>query len=480
MLKVKGKTGMIVVLIVLFEVLGVLSAVHAVMSTRTPQGAIAWTVSLVFMPYVAVPAYWVFGRNKFQGYVLARQEDLMELSEAKRLVNATTTDLNVVREQQAPALRAAESLARLPVTDGNDATLLVDGDATFSSIFKGIAEAQRYILVQFYIVHNDQLGRELKKRLIERARQGIEVYFLYDEIGSHALPAAYIQEMRDAGIDATPFHSRKGAGNRFQLNFRNHRKIVITDGLVAWIGGHNVGDEYMGRSEKYPNWRDTHLRLEGPAVIAAQLSFLEDWYWATDENPDNWNWVPSRHPVSNKGALVIASGPADELETAALMFIHIINSATKRVWIASPYFVPDDAIIKAIQLAGMRGVDIKILIPDKADNLLVHLAAYSYLDDVKLTGARFYRYERGFLHQKVMLVDDRVSMIGTANFDNRSFRLNFEVSAFVVDEQFAQQMETMFTEDFSQARIMETGEFDAKPWWFRLAVRAARLAAPVL
>ena len=171
------------------------------------------------------------------------------------------------------------------MTDGNDAALLVDGDATFSSIFKGIAEAQRYILVQFYIVHNDKLGKELKQRLIERTRQGIEVYFLYDEIGSHALPDAYIQGMRDAGIHATPFHSRKGAGNRFQLNFRNHRKIVITDGRVAWIGGHNVGDEYMGRSEKYPNWRDTHLRIEGSAVIAAQLSFLEDWHWATDENP---------------------------------------------------------------------------------------------------------------------------------------------------------------------------------------------------
>ncbi len=177
--------------------------------------------------------------------------------------------------------------------------------------------------------------------------------------------------------------------------------------------------------------------------------------------------------------LVLASGPADELETAALMFTQAINAAKKRIWIASPYFVPDDAVIQAIQLAGLRGVDVRILIPDEADNLMVQLSAYSYLNEVKATGARFYRYEAGFLHQKTGLIDDNVALIGTANFDNRSFRLNFEVTAIIVDTDFAKEVEAMFEADFARSRLMQPGEYDAKPWWFRFAVRVSRLAAPV-
>ena len=448
------------------------------MSTRTPQGAIAWSVSLVAMPFIAVPAYWVFGRNKFQGYVLARKEDLERVDPVARLA-AEHTESMAASVSGEPAASAAETLARLPITRHNDVKLLIDGEATFESIFEGIDAAEDYVLVQFYIVHDDGLGRELKKRMIARAEAGLDVYFLYDEIGSFGLPGSFLDELRQAGVNVSAFHSRKGPGNRFQLNFRNHRKIVVTDGKVAWIGGHNVGDEYLGKSEEFGEWRDTHVRIEGPAVIGAQLSFAEDWHWATDQRPADWNWLPDAHESSNSAALVLNSGPADELETAGLMFTHAINSAMERIWIASPYFVPDDAVVQAIQLAGLRGVDVRILIPDKSDNLMVQMSAYTYLDDVKAGGARFYRYEAGFLHQKAVLIDDRAAVIGTANFDNRSFRLNFEVSAIIVDPAFASEVEQMFEADFARSSVMQPGEFDAKPWWFRFAARLSRLAAPV-
>ena len=335
--------------------------------------------------------------------------------------------------------------------------------------------------MQFYIVRDDVLGRKLQDKLVAAAERGVQVFFLYDEIGSVGLSAAYLSRFVDAGIVPRPFHSRKGSGNRFQLNFRNHRKTVVVDGKVAWIGGHNVGDEYMGRDPDFGNWRDTHVRIEGPAAIGAQLAFVEDWRWATETMPEGLNWVPTRAgDGSDMHALVLPTGPADEMETASLIFTGAINTAQERVWIASPYFVPDDAIVQALQLAGLRGVDVRVLIPEKADSMLVTLAAYAFFDQIKTAGVKFYRYQDGFLHQKVVLVDDSFATVGTVNFDNRSFRLNFEITAAISNAEFAAEVATMLEADFANARLMERDEYDQKPLWFKLAVRTANLTAPIL
>ena len=377
-----------------------------------------------------------------------------------------------------PAGRAAEKLADMPFLKANHVALLIDGEATFDSIIEGIDEAKEYILFQFFIVHDDELGRRVETHMIEKARQGVPVYFLYDEIGSHDLPAAYKAEMQAAGINAFAFNTRKGKGNRFQINFRNHRKVVVADGRVAWIGGHNVGDEYQGKKPKFGHWRDTHVRIEGPVVLEAQLSFVEDWYWATGASPD-LNWTPTPSTGRDQRVLIVPSGPADELETATLMFLHAILSAKERIWISSPYFVPDDSIVNALQLAGLRGVDVRILIPDKPDRLLVYLAAYSYFEEAGRTGVRFFRYTDGFLHEKAMLIDDQVATVGTANFDNRSFRLNFEITAIVADPGFAIEVEQMFENDFKNSREMHPRELEDKFIGFKLAVRLARLTSPV-
>jgi cardiolipin synthase len=448
-LKQRKKT-VIVSLVLIFEVLGILSAMHAVMNVRTPQGSIAWAVSLVIVPVVSVPAYWVFGRDRFKGYVLARRADDERLDELWRRARQGVEQLVAGTDWQNAAIRGTENLARLPFTGGNEAELLVDGEATFDSIFAGIDSAQDYVLVQFYIVRADDIGNELKLRLTEAAGRGVDVYFLYDEIGS------------------------------LGLNFRNHRKTVVVDGREAWIGGHNVGDEYLGRDAAVGRWRDTHMRLAGPAALGAQIAFVEDWRWAADETLADLNWEPAVKPGATAQSLIIASGPADEVETASLMYTQAINAAARRIWIASPYFVPDDAIVQSLQLAALRGVDVRILIPEKSDSALVTLAGYSFFDEVGSTGVSFYRYQDGFLHGKVMLIDDSVATVGTANFDNRSFRLNFEITAVVVEPQFAEAVRAMFEDDFSKSRRMEAGEFDARNYLFRVAARLARLASPVL
>ena len=461
------------------HLLGLLSSIDSVMNTRTTQGAIAWAISLNTIPYVAVPAYWILGRSRFLGYVTARQGSDGLIRSVGVDAGIAAADYRVSLDEVSMAGQAAEKLVGMPYLNGNNVELLVDGDATFDSILAGIDQAEKYVLFQFFIVHDDEIGRAVKERLVSKAKRGVKVHFLYDEIGSLDLPGAYKQELRAAGVEVSAFNTRKGRGNRFQVNFRNHRKVVVVDGAVSWIGGHNVGDEYLSRVPKFGHWRDTHMRFEGPAVLEAQLSFLEDWSWATGTTLE-LDWTPKPSPNGNVPVLIAPTGPADDLETASLMFVHAINTATERIWIASPYFVPDDAIVQALQLAGLRGVDVRVIIPEKSDNKLVKLAAYSYFNEISSAGVDFYRYQGGFLHEKVMLVDERVATVGTANFDNRSFRLNFEITSLVIDSNFANEVEKMFERDFADSRIMEADEYDNKSFWFKLTVRISRLAAPVL
>ena len=461
------------------HVLGFISSVVAMMTARTPQGSIAWAISLNTCPYIAVPAYWVFGRSRFEGYVTARKLVETDLEEKYRAVLESVAPYRVPEMDAESAGHAAELLAGVPFLKGNEIELLIDGEATFDSILEGIDAAEHYILFQFFIVHDDELGRRVKRHLVAKAKQGVRVYFLYDEIGSHDLPGAYLSELRAAGIAVRAFNSRKGIRNRFQVNFRNHRKLVVVDGETAWIGGHNVGDEYLGKDPTFGHWRDTHVRISGPAVLGAQFSFSVDWRWAADQEIPELKWTPTASPSSDGVVLIIPSGPADETETALLMFLHAINSAQKRIWISSPYFIPDDAVLSALQLAGLRGVEVKILIPDIADHEIPYLAAFSYFDEATLTGTEIYRYTNGFLHGKAMLIDDQMATVGSANFDNRSFRLNFEITAACTDAEFIQKVEEMFADDFSNARKMIQADIDEKSFWFKLKVRAARLTAPV-
>ena len=470
----------IAIIVALFYLLGFLSSINAVMTSRTSQGSIAWVVSLNTFPFIAVPAYWLFGNSRFNGYVKAKHSSSVKVQNRLAKMLQGLEPYHLPKSKISSAAVAAEKLADLPFLQKNSAQLLIDGRATFESILGGIDSATSYILFQFYIVHNDEIGRTIKEHLIAKSKEGVKIYFLYDEIGSLGLPDSYKEDLKKAGIEIWSFHTQKGPGNRFQLNFRNHRKIVIVDGKTAWVGGHNVGDEYLGRDPKFGSWRDTHMKLTGPAVIAIQVSFVEDWHWATGETLPDIAWKPTPSAEGNTNVLIVPSGPADDLETATLMFLHMINSTKKRIWIATPYFVPDYAILAALQLAGLRGVDVRILVPDKADNLLVNLSFYTYLNDASCTGVRFFRYTDGFLHEKVMLIDDDISTVGTANVDNRSFRLNFEITGLVSDPLFAAEIEAMFIDDFAHAREMTESDIENHSFGFRLATRLARLTSPVL
>jgi len=467
------------VIFVLFEAAGVLSAVRALFSTRSSQGAIAWIMGLLMFPYVAVPLYWLFGRDRFVGYVTARREGHPELAAARTCFECVRSDLSVHGPATEQNLKVLERLAGMPFTQGNSVTLLKDGLGTFPAIFEAITQAEKYVLVQFFIIHDDGLGRELKDSLIAKAREGVSIKLLYDAIGSHSLPEAFVRELREAGVDVRAFNTVRKWRNRLQINFRNHRKIVVVDGHTAFVGGLNVGDEYMGRSRRFGHWRDTHLRCEGPAAAMVQLAFVEDWYWAKGGLP-LLNWDAPTPKDGRMDVLALPSGPADVLETYTLAFIQCVKAARERLWIVSPYFVPDKEITCALQLAALRGVDVRIMLPLRPDHRFVHLASFFYFPELERNGVKFYRYTPGFLHQKAMLVDSQFACIGTANCDNRSFRLNFEITMVMADPDFIREVETMLQEDFAQCIRATAKDYEDRWIGFKAAVRLARLLSPLL
>ncbi len=463
--------------LLLFYVIGILHVSHALMHVRTSQGTIAWVISLMTVPFVAIPLYWLLGRTRFSKKIGGRRENDSRLNLIAVAMHERLRRYEVDIPDDDGFERAAQMLGGLPFTRGNDLELLIDGEQTFDRIFQAIQDAKIYLCVNFFIVKNDRLGTRFQQALIERARAGVKVYFLFDEIGSHKLPRRYLKAMKEAGIECHSFGINRFWWSRFQLNFRNHRKIVVSDGKTAFIGGLNVGDEYMGRDQRFGEWRDTHLKLRGPAVQAVQLVFLEDWFWACDEVPElHWETEPE---LSDQVAAVIPTGPADPADSWQLIVAEAANSSRKKLWIASPYFVPDEGVLTALQTAAIRGVDVRILIPERADQLLVWLSAFSYYEQSIPFGVKIFCYQKGFLHQKVMLIDDRLAAVGTANLDNRSFRLNFEITGFTTDKGFAAQVEKMLIADFKYAREAKVEDFTGKPFLFRAASRFARLLAPI-
>ncbi|NCT67930.1 MAG: cardiolipin synthase [Rhodanobacteraceae bacterium] len=451
----------------LLHIAGAVAALHALMHTRTAPGAVAWVLGLLLLPYVTLVPYLFLGSSHFDGYVdMHRRRPRGMAADAGRPL------------ADPAAARHAAIAAMLGTTfhRGQRLRLLVDGEAAFAAILEAIAQAEHYVLVQFFIFHDDELGRRVQRALLERAAAGVAVCVLYDGVGSHDLPRRYVDTLRAGGVAVHPFATRTWT-NRLQINFRNHRKIVVVDGWRGFVGGLNVGDEYLGRKPPLAPWRDTHLELQGPAVADLQQAFGEDWRWITGREP------PSRAPRAVGGTantLIAATGPADRQESCALFFVEAIHAARERVWLTTPYFVPDHAVGAALRLAVFRGVDVRVLLPARPDHRTVFLSSTLHAHEAVRAGIRVFRYQPGFMHQKVLLVDDDTAAVGSMNLDSRSFRLNFEVAALNVDRAFAAEVEAMLRADFASAVEIDEREYRAAPYRRRVAMHVARLFDPIL
>ena len=459
------------------QLLGVLNAVHAIMNVRSPQSATAWVLALCLFPWVAIPFYWVVGRRRFNGYeeayqAVVRQYQAQANEAHEQILVHTATPPQAI----APLGSLAETLNSMPFLKGNRTRLLVDGDDTYSALVEAIHTAQSYILFQFYIINDDEAGRRCLQALVERAQQGVRVYVLYDKIGSSKMTAAFLKTCKAHGIHIAAFRSTLGKNNRFQVNFRNHRKVVVIDGHIGFVGGLNIGDEYQGKDPKFGPWRDTHMQVEGPATKVLQISFSKDWYWANRDFPTvTWE----SQPAGSETVLILPTGPADRHQSCTLFVGSAIALAQQRVWIASPYFVPDEPTLAALKMAVLRGVDVRIILPKNPDHWIVYLCSFSYYTELQNTGIKLYRYRTGFMHQKVILIDDELAGVGTVNLDNRSFLLNFEIMAYVTKGEFVRDVEAMLENDFAESDWVDYAKYAERSWPSRLAIQTARLVAPL-
>lgn len=453
--------------VVLLHSAGILCAMHAVVHVRTPQGAIAWSLGLVLLPYVFLVPYLYLGASRFLDYTTG-----------KRSAGTPIDPRPPGWKSPATGERYGDiaALLRSNFQAGHRLRLLINGEAAFEALFAAIASARQRVLVQFFIIRDDHLGRRLQQALLERAAAGVAVHVLYDSVGSRELPRRYAQTLRAGGVMIHRF-ARRRLRNRFQLNFRNHRKIIVVDNDRGFVGGLNVGDDYLGAQPPLSPWRDTHLEIEGPAVATLQQHFAADWQWITGQA---LALMPPAPAVGKASVLVVAAGPADPQESGSLFFSAAILAARKRVWLSSPYFVPDAAVAAALRLAVLRGVDVRVLLPARPDHMAVFLASSLYAHEAVCEGVRIFRYQPGFLHQKAMLIDEDTAMIGSLNLNNRSFRLNFEIGALVVDHDFASEVESMLLSDLAASHEVIDGEYRQAPYLRRVAMHVARLFDPIL
>lgn len=449
--------NIIIFLILLFSI------IIAILISRTAQGAIAWLISLITFPYLSIPIFWILSCPNFCGYI--RKKHILHKQYYLNNINCN--------------VKVVEKLARLPLTKANFAKLLINGYITFNSMFDGIKRAKKYILIQFFIIKNDKLGQKLKKILIYSAKKGVKIFVIYDNIGSHALAKIFIKELKKAGIQIFYFGFCKGWKNILKINFCNHRKLIIVDGKEAWTGGLNFGLEYLGRNKKIGYWRDTHLHIIGPSVLCLQEIFLEDWFWTTETKIKNLNWKPRISNKKNQHIIIVPSGPVYNINNASLLIQNSINIAKKKFWITSPYFIPDQSVMDSLKLAALRGVDVKIIIPERTDHLLVYLSTFSYLSELIKFGVKIYKYIKGFLHQKVMLIDDHTASVGTINLDNRSFRLNFEITAYIIDYDFAKDVNYMLKQDLLYCKLIKLNEIKCRSLINKLISKTAFLASPI-
>lgn len=473
---IAANLGLVAAFVAAMYLTAVICAIREVMNSRTSQGSVAWLLSLFFLPYLTVPLYFVFGWRSFSDYAKI-QATLGRTERARRADELGLTDHDETRDW--PVL---SRVAGVPFLAGNKAELLIDGDATFAAIKQAISQAKSNIFFQFFAIHDDTLGREMADALIARAKEGVNVYFLYDDVGSHSLSHAFIERLKKAGVKVCGFNEN----HRFlkllgpmRLNYRNHRKLVVTDYQHAFVGGHNVADQYVGRDKWFGHWRDTHVQVEGPAAVACALSFVEDWLWASGERIDLPQVADIPMP-GDESVLVMPTGPADKLEECAIAFVEAAAQAKRRLWITTPYLVPSLDVQTALCSAAMRGVDVRILLPEKRDHWTVWLASHAYEDTLVQRGIKVYRYTEGFLHQKVLLMDDDLVSIGTVNLDNRSFQINFELTLWFTHERMIRNVEKMLEADFQDARLTWPDAFQSRSYLFQVLAQGARLLSPIL
>jgi len=469
-------------------VLDLLFAITIVFVQRkNPTAVAAWLLIIFFIPVLGFILFIIFGQDY-------RKRKMFQIKdEADQVVNSYVhTQENLLKEPQAHLDdRWSGSLARMVlmllesnraiVTNDNQVTVYTKGTEKFSDLILAIKNASHHVHLEYYILKDDGLGKEVMAALVERAGSGVEVRLLVDGIGSGRLSGRFFEDLVAAGGQYAVFFPSLIPYFNYRINYRNHRKIAIIDGKTAFIGGFNIGDEYIAKGERWGFWRDTAVRIEGSAAAAAQLRFFQDWNYASRQKIDFQPvYFPEGEDKSGSIIQIVSGGPDTQWNPVKESYMKMINSATETVYIQTPYFIPDDSIVDSLRIAALSGLDVRIMIPTKPDHIFVYWASHSYIEQLLPSGVRAYTYDNGFLHAKTIVTDGTVASVGSANWDVRSFRLNFETNAVIYDPFIAGELKEAFEQDLAYCRELTTGWYESRSIFFKARAAISRLFSPVL
>ncbi|WP_068691939.1 cardiolipin synthase [Culturomica massiliensis] len=474
-------------LIVLYLLTVLMVAFNIVLENRNPVRTLAWVAVLLFVPLVGMIFYLYFGVNyrkikMFSMKGLGDMKWLQYMSEdQKQRVQKTEflkkEDMKDVRKLMTLLLNNSKAL----LTRYNKVDILKNGEETFPAIFTALGRAKRFIHLEYYIIEAGELATRLKDILIAKAKSGVEVRVIFDDVGCWSLPKTYIREMRAAGIQIYPFLPVRFHRIADKANYRNHRKIIVIDGETGFVGGLNFADRYMNGLPGIGIWRDTHLRVKGEAVTSLQIVFLIDWYFVRQELLLNKeDYMPYKKEDGNVIVQTVASGPDSDWASIQQAYFTLINTAKKYVFISTPYFMPGETTLNCIKAAAMGGIDVRILLPHKSDSWLTQWCSRSYVEELLEAGVKVYWYQKGINHSKVIVVDGMMASVGTANMDMRSFDENFEVNLIIYDRNVAKNLAASFVEDMRDSVEESIHKWKFRPKRQKIRESVARLFAPLL
>lgn len=470
------------ILLIIAYVVSILSAISLIFIERKePNTTWAWLLILFVLPGVGFIIYLIFGQN------LSRQKIFRE----KKVVDEKKSKVLMEKFKEEKEKGASSDFMELVrmnythsgalYTEGNSLTTFINGEKKFDALINDIRDAKEFIHIEYYIFRMDNLGRTLIDELSKKVKDGVEVRFVVDAMGSKSIRNKDIKYIRSLGIKFHIFFPGILPLINIRLNFRNHRKIVVIDGEVGYVGGFNVGDEYVNKGNQFDYWRDTHIRIKGKAVNELNKRFILDWDYASEGELKNYDkYFKLQEDSGNIGIQIISSGPDHKEEYIKNAYMKIINNAKESVYIQTPYLVPDEPMKEALKIAALSGIDVRIMVPDKPDHFFMKWILSANMGDLMEWGVKFYTYQKGFIHSKTIVSDGKVCSIGTANLDIRSFQLNFEINAIIYDDKFSKEQEDIFIKDIEDCKLVTMEEYENRSRALKIKEALIRLVAPIL
>jgi len=466
------------ILLYLYTLISTISVL--LLENRNPVKSISWVLVLLFIPVLGMGFYLLLGQDYRRKKIISQKSIRRVTERPVASFDIDNLDTTMMDNNQLNLIKMLYRNCEAAGYTDNKIDVFSDGKSTFDALFEAIRSAKNHIHIQFFIFDDDRISNQLRELLIQKAKEGVRVRMIYDYWGSFNLSKKYLKSLRDAGVyvrSFLPFRWKISRSNK--INYRSHRKLVIIDGRVGFTGGLNIADRYI-YGNKLGKWRDTFVRIEGAAIHGLQLLFMVDWYFVEQKLIEGEKYFPAPQKFDQNLIQLVSSGPDTDWESIMQGIASAIMSATRYVYIHSPYFMPNDVVLTCVQMAALSGVDVRLMIPERSDSRLSDASTFSYLGQVLEAGVRVFRYKNGFLHSKAIVIDDYISIVGSTNMDERSFAQNFEANAFIYDNKTAGHLRELYMNDMTNCEEMTIDAWTNRKRRQKLRESLARLFSPLM